>query len=217
MTTITGIIPPLVTPFTDTGDFDEQAMRQQVRFMLENGVHGVCVGGSTGEGYKLSVPEYRRLVETTVAEVAGRVPVIAGIIANSTRDALERAAAVADLNLAALQVTPTYSFFRPSGDGMLAYFRSITEATGRPVIIYNVIHWNMLSVDLLVRIMNEVPGVLGVKQSAGEIKTLADLLIMAPRRAFPPTPRPARPPVSHYGMPSSRAPIRTRCGCTSCC
>ena len=181
MKQLTGIIPPLVTPFDKSGEIDEAAMRGQIRFMLDKGVNGVCVGGSTGEGHTLNLEELRRLVEIAANEVAGKVPVVAGIISNSTYDLIARAKALRGFDLAALQVTPTYYIFNPDDNATLGHFKALTDEVDIPVIIYNVIRWNILSADLLVRIMSEVPGVIGVKQSGGEIKLLADLLIKAPK------------------------------------
>jgi 4-hydroxy-tetrahydrodipicolinate synthase len=176
---IQGIIPPLVTPFIDDDSIDEQLHRAEVRFMVDAAkVHGLAVCGSTGEGHTLSPDETRRLVSWTVEEVNGRIPVIAGIIADSTRAAIERAKAVADLGVAALQVTPVHYVFRPDDDAMLRFFSSVSEQSGLPVIIYNVVPQSYLLPPLLVRILKEVDGVIGVKQSASDMKALADLLIL---------------------------------------
>ena len=177
-----GIIPPMTTPFDAAGELDEAAIRAQVRWLLDAGVHGLAAGGSTGEGHALDQDELRRLVATVTDEAAGRVPVIAGIIVDSTRDAIRRGKAVADLGVAALQVTPVHYLFRPDDAAMLEHFRAIAEATGLPIVIYNVVPWSYLSPQLLVRIMREVPGVIGVKQSAGDLKLFADLMLMAPSR-----------------------------------
>jgi 4-hydroxy-tetrahydrodipicolinate synthase len=174
-----GIIPTMTTPFDADGEIDEAAARAQVRWLLDRGVHGLAAGGSTGEGHTLDEGELRRLVATVVEEAAGRVPVIAGIIVDSTRDAISRGKAVGDLGVAALQVTPVHYLFRPNDEAMLTHFRAICEATGQQVIIYNVVPWSYLAPGLLVRIMREVPGVIGVKQSAGDLKLLADLLLAA--------------------------------------
>jgi 4-hydroxy-tetrahydrodipicolinate synthase len=182
MTQLRGIIPPTTTPFTTDGEIDLAAVRTQVRWMIGQGVHGLATGGSTGEGHTLDPDEFRRLIATTTEEAAGEVPVIAGIITDSTRDAIRRGKAVADLGVAALQVTPVHYLFRPDDDAMTAHFRAITETTGLPVIIYNVVPWSYLSPALLVRIMAEIPGVIGVKQSAGDLKLVADLLSMAAPR-----------------------------------
>jgi len=177
--TLFGIMPPMTTPFDADGELDEPAVRAQVRWLLDQGVHGVAAGGSTGEGHTLDADELRRLVATVAEESSGRVPVIAGIIVDSTRDAIRRGQAVADLGVAALQVTPVHYLFRPDDDAMLTHFRAMADAIGLPIVIYNVVPWSYLAPELLHRIMREVPGVIGVKQSAGDLKLLADLLISA--------------------------------------
>ncbi|WP_266064822.1 dihydrodipicolinate synthase family protein [Brucella intermedia] len=177
---VNGIIPPIVTPFTKDGEIDEAAFRNIVKFNLDKKVHGVCVGGSSGEGHTLTVEEFARLMEITVEEVNGRIPVLAGIIANSTRDAIRRAKAIAHLSVQGLQVTPVHYVFKPDEEATFAHFKALTEATDVPVIIYNVVPWNYLSPSLLIRLMKELPGVQGVKQSAGDLKLMADLMLGIP-------------------------------------
>lgn len=184
--TIGGIIPPMLTPFDSDDRIDERAHRAEARYLVETaGVHGLAVCGSTGEGQTLSTEETRNLTAWTVEEVGSRVPVITGIITNSTQSAIERGQAVADLRPAALQITPPHYLFRPSDDAMLRHFATIYEKTGIPVIIYNVVPWSYLSPGLLARIMREVEGVIGVKQSASDVKTLADLLLMQKEGSVP--------------------------------
>ncbi len=149
--------------------------------MLEAGVPGLAVGGRTGEGHTLSSEECHRLVEIAIAEADGRVPVIAGIIVDSTQQAIERGKAVAELPVAALQITPVHYLFRPDDEHMLEHFRTVAEAVRAPIIIYNVVPWSYLSPDLLVRIMKRVPRVIGVKQSAGDLKLFANLMLAAPK------------------------------------
>lgn len=176
---IYGIIPPLVTPFRTDGSIDERAHRAEVRYMLDRArVHGLAVCGSTGEGHTLTIEETRRIVGWTVDDVRGSIPVIAGIIADSTQATIERARAVADLGVAALQVTPVHYVFRPDDDSMVRHFGEIANQSGVPVIIYNVVPWSYLLPPLLVRIFREVEGVIGVKQSASDMKALADLLLL---------------------------------------
>jgi 4-hydroxy-tetrahydrodipicolinate synthase len=176
---IHGIIPPAVTPFDPEGRIDEPAHRAEVRYLVETArVHGVAVCGSTGEGHTLTTEETRAITAWTVEEVRGRVPVIAGIITNSTRSAIDRARAVSDLGVAALQVTPVHYLFRPDDEAMLRHFAAIAEASRLPVILYNVVPWSYLWPPLLTRILRDVPGVIGVKQSASDMKALADLLLL---------------------------------------
>ena len=175
---IKGIVPPMVTPFTASGDVDPEAISQEVAYLVEEArVHGLAVCGSTGEGHTLTTEDTRLITETTVTAVGGRVPVITGIITDSTQGSVERGQAVADLGVAALQVTPVHYLFRPTDDAMVTHFRTLCDETGLPVMIYNVVPWTYLSPQLLDRILTEVDGVIGVKQSAGDVKLLADLLV----------------------------------------
>ena len=175
---IRGIIPPMVTPFDAEGRVDLALHRADVRALLATKVHGLAVCGSTGEGHAVTTEETRAITAATAEEVGGRIPIIAGIITNSTQAAVERAKAVADLGIAALQVTPVHYLFRPEDDAMVRHFDVLSQATGLPVIIYNVVPWSYLSPELLTRILRDVDGVIGVKQSAGDMKLLADLLVL---------------------------------------
>lgn len=176
---IVGILPPMTTPFTADEEIDEKALRAQARFMMDQGVHGIVSGGSAGEGFALSTDELRRIVSITCEEVGDRMPVVAGIIVNSTRQAVERARAVADLGVSALQITPVHYIYKSDDESIVRHFRTVADEVGLPIIIYNVVPWNYISPKLLVRMMREIPEVFGVKQSASDVKTLADLMIFA--------------------------------------
>ncbi len=175
-----GVIPPATTAFAADESLDLEGVGRQIDWLIGQGAHGVAVGGSTGEGHTIDGAEFRDLIQAASETAAGRAPVIAGIITDSTRESVARGRAVSDLGVAALQVTPVHYLFRPHDDAMVDHFRRLTEETGMPVIIYNVVPWTYLSPALLVRIFNEVPGVIGVKQSAGDLKLLADLMLDSP-------------------------------------
>ena len=181
MTKLKGIIAPFTTPFGLDGSIDLSLVKPQVDWLIENGVHGLAAGGSTGEGHVLNRDEYISLMEKTSEALASRVPLVAGIIANSTDEVIARGKSVKALNVAALQITPPSYLFRPDDDAMVRHFQEIHEECQIPILIYNVVPWCYLSPNLLLRIMDEVPGVLGVKQSAGDMKLFADLI----RRARP--------------------------------
>ena len=176
---IFGVIPPMTTPFDKEGEIDYSALREDVEYLIEEAkIHGIAVGGSTGEGHTLSQQELRQIVETAVDQTNGRVPVIAGIIVDSTKQAVESADSLNDLEVAALQVTPVHYLFKPHDDALFQHFATMANSTHIPIIIYNVVPWVYLSPQLLTRIITQVPGVIGVKQSAGDLKTLADLMIL---------------------------------------
>ncbi len=173
---LTGILPPTTMPFDQNGELVLSALCEQMDFVVEQGAHGVVAGGSTGEGHTLSFDEFVRAMHATHDALGGRKPFVVGLIVNSTREAIERVKALQGLNIAALQITPVHYLFKPSAEGTIGHFRSIYDATGIPVLIYNVIPWNYLSVELMLRIMREVPGVIGMKQSGGDIKSVSDLV-----------------------------------------
>ena len=170
-----GIIPPLVTPFAPDEELDEAALRDEVRYLLSQGVHGLTVCGSTGEGHTLTLEESLRISEITLQENRGRVPVITGIIADSTREVIRRGQALRSLGVDALQITPVHYLFSPGEDGTYAYYTEIGDAVGLPIVIYNVVPWNTISPETLLR-LSEIPHLIAVKQSGGDIHKLADLL-----------------------------------------
>ena len=174
--TLTGILPPTTMPFDRKGDLVFSALREQMDFVVNKDAHGVVAGGSTGEGHTLNFNEFVKVMHETHAALGGRLPFVVGLIVNSTREAIDRVKAIQGLNIAALQVTPVHYLFKPSADGTVEHFRAIYEETGIPIIIYNVIPWNYLSIDLMLRIMREVPGVIGMKQSGGDLTSVSDLI-----------------------------------------
>lgn len=176
-----GVIPPTTTPFDANGEIKYDEMAPQIEWMIESGVHGICVGGSSAEGHTLEFNELKRLLEISKETLANRVPLIAGIIINSTRQAIDRSIMARDAGAEALQVTPPHYVFKPSDDALVAHFRAISEASGLPVLIYNVVPWCYLGPALLKRIMEEVPGVIGVKQSNSDLKLTADLMLDLPK------------------------------------
>ena len=172
-----GVVAPITTPFKTNGEIDFSAINPQIDWLIDNGVHGVAAGGSTGEGHALDLGEYQELMAATVEAAGGRIPVVAGIIANTTAEVALRGHLVKDLGgVVALQVTPPHYLFRPDNDAMVNHFREIHDECGVPILIYNVVPWCYLLPDLLLRIMDEVPGIAGVKQSAGDMKLFADLV-----------------------------------------
>ena len=177
MSNIYGIVPPITTPFDENENITPKLLHDEVRYLIEEaGVHGIAVGGSTGEGQTLSVDELHQVVRTAVEAAQGEVPIIAGIIVDSTRQAIEKGKALADLDVAALQITPVHYLFKPNEAMTYRHFEAVANQVSAPIIIYNVVPWNYCSPALLTRIMAEIDGVIGVKQSAGDLKLMADLM-----------------------------------------
>jgi len=179
-----GIIPPVTTPFDTNGNIDEVAFCKDIDYLLQVGVHGLAVGGSTGEGHTLSSKELVQLNQRAIKQVSEKIPVIAGIIADSTREVIDRGKKLADLGVSALQITPVHYLFTPNEQAMFDYYAQISDNVGLPIIIYNVIPWSYCSPELLVRIIEEIEQVIGVKQSAGDMHALAELIILLQGKGF---------------------------------
>lgn len=177
--TLTGILPPLSMPFDEHGNLVKGALKAQVDFMVDSGVRAVVVGGSTGEGHTLSSSEFVEVMREAYEATADRVPFVAGLIVQSTREAIDRVKALGDMKITALQVTPVHYLFKPELEATIEHFRAIWDETQIPILIYNVIPWNYLSVDAMLAIMEAVPGVVGMKQSSGDLKSVSDLLLRA--------------------------------------
>ena len=171
-----GILPPVTMPFDAQSRLVPGAIAQQMDWTLNAGATAVVAGGSTGEGHALSDGEFKEAMTATHEAVAGRAPFLAGLIVNSTKEAIDRVRLLDGMQVDALQVTPVHYLFKPGADATVEHFRRIWEETGIPILIYNVIPWNYLSVDVMLRIMDEVPGVVGMKQSSGDLKALSDLV-----------------------------------------
>ena len=90
MTRLRGVIAPFTTPFAKDGSIDFSLIKPQVDWLIDNGVHGLAAGGSTGEGHVLTRDEYSSVIEKTLEAVNDRIPLVAGIIANSTTEVIAR-------------------------------------------------------------------------------------------------------------------------------
>ena len=181
MNTARGSLVAIVTPMTDDGALDLDALRRLVDWHIAEGTDGICIVGTTGESPTVSFDEHCLLIRTTVEQVAGRVPVIAGTGANSTTEAIELTeCAKAAGAQAGLSVVPYYN--RPTQEGLYQHYKKIAEAVDLPLILYNVPGRTVadLSNDTTLRLA-EVPGVVGIKDATGSMERAADLLRRAPK------------------------------------
>lgn len=159
---IEGMIPPVVVPFDANEAVDEEAFRRDVRFLLGNRIDAISSGGSTGEGAILSDFELRRCLEIIMEEKPNELPLVAGIIRNSTREAVRVARDAKAAGADALLVTPV-SYYGATQEGNYEYFSRIAAATGLPIIVYNVVVSNLVTPQEFVGLL-EIDEVVGIKQ-----------------------------------------------------
>ncbi|HKQ30854.1 MAG TPA: 4-hydroxy-tetrahydrodipicolinate synthase [Burkholderiales bacterium] len=171
-----GSMVALVTPMGEDGSLDWSVLRRLVDWHIENGADAVVPVGTTGESPTLDIEEHVEVIRVTVEQVNGRVPVIAGTGANSTREAIEltRAAEKAGAD-ACLLVTPYYN--KPTQEGLYRHFKAVADAVPIPQILYNVP--GRTACDLLaetVERLSRISNIVGIKEATGNPERTREIL-----------------------------------------
>jgi 4-hydroxy-tetrahydrodipicolinate synthase len=170
-----GIIPPAVTPMQTNEDVDLPRLRETLDRLLAAGVHGLFVLGTTGEFYSLDEAEKQAIIATAVAHTNRRVPVIAGTGAATTREAVRLTKLAEREGADAVSVITPY-FISPSQQELFDHFHRVSESTRLPVLLYQnpaMTGGVKLDVSTVVR-LSEVPNVVGMKDSAGDLTMLIE-------------------------------------------
>jgi 4-hydroxy-tetrahydrodipicolinate synthase len=152
---IHGIYPPMCTPLTREGQVDEASLHSLVNYLIEGGVHGIFVLGSTGEMTLLTESQRRQVLQITAKAVAGRVPLVAGVFDSSTARCIENALAAKEAGADGVVLTAIY-YYRPSQREMIDHFRLVRKAVGLPILAY------------------DIPDTVQVRFETATLKTLAD-------------------------------------------
>lgn len=176
-----GSLVAIVTPMFEDGTLDFDALRKLVDFHIAEGSDGLVVVGTTGESPTVSVDEHVELIRVVVQQAAGRVPVIAGTGANSTKEAIALSQMAKDVGAdMTLSVVPYYN--RPTQEGMYLHFKAIAEAVDIPMIVYNVPGRTVadMSNDTALRLA-ALPNIVGIKDATGNLERCADLVKRAPK------------------------------------
>ena len=170
----------LVTPFTKDGALDEPALRKLVDWQIKQGIHFLVPCGSTGEAATMTPAEHRRVVEITVEQAKGRVPIVAGAGSNDTEKAVTmskemKAAGATHL----LHVSPMYN--KPPQRGIVEHFKRIAGATDLPIIVYNVPGRTGCNIEpaTVVRLAS-LPHVIGIKEASANLKQIGEIIRDAP-------------------------------------
>jgi len=182
MTTMfTGVGTALVTPFTKSGDLDEQGVRRLGRRQIDGGIDFLVPCGTTGESPTLTDAERTRIVEILVDEAGGRVPVLAGAGGYNTNEVIHQAEEMRAAGASGLlSVTPYYN--RPTQEGLYQHYRAIAESTPLPIVVYNVPGRTGSNVEpaTLARLA-AIPNIVGVKEASGNVTQMCEVC-----RAVPP-------------------------------
>ena len=170
-----GSIVAIVTPFKN-GQVDIPKFKELIEFQIKNGTQGIVPCGTTGESPTLTHEEHNCVVETCVATVKKRVPVIAGTGSNSTAEAvaLTRHAAKAGAD-GALVVTPYYN--KPTQRGLYLHFKAVADSVKIPVILYNIEGRTARNIetDTVARLARDCKNIIGVKEASGNLQQIKDV------------------------------------------
>ena len=172
----------LVTPFREDLSLDEGALRRLVRRQIEAGINFLVPCGTTGENPTLTRAEHLRVVEITLEEAQGKVPVLAGAGGYNTAEVIELAKEVESLGAGGiLSVTPYYN--KPTQEGLYQHFKAIAAAVSLPIVVYSVQGRTGVNVEPgTLKRLAEIDNIVGVKEASGNIAQMASILNQVPDR-----------------------------------
>lgn len=175
-TRLVGCGTALITPFTASGDIDVRALRGFVDWQLDEGIDFVVPCGSTGEAATMTLAEHRRVVEITVEQVRGRVPVVAGAGSNDTAKAIELSRAMREAGAThLLHASPMYN--KPPQRGIVAHFTAIADAVDLPIVVYNVPGRTGSNVEAATTLeLAWHPRIVSVKEASGNLAQITDCI-----------------------------------------
>lgn len=179
-----GVLPAMITPLTAEGKVNEQALRKLIDFLIEGGVHGIFAIGTTGEFYGLTPDEYRNVLEISIDQTAGRVPVYAGANAIGTHQTIELAAIAEKAGVDALSVLTPY-FISLNQKEVYSHFEAIAKSTSLPVILYNNAPKTHIQITpQTVARLADIGNVVGIKDSTGDFTNTAEYIRLTRGKDF---------------------------------
>src|SRR6266851_2712841 len=176
----TGCGTALVTPFQPDFSLDEAALRKLVQRQIRGGVDFLVPCGTTGENPSLTRREHLRVVEITLQEAAGKVPILAGAGGYNTQEVIELARELESLGVnGLLSVTPYYN--KPTQEGLYQHYRAIARSTRLPIVLYNVPGRCGTNLEpSTVKRLAEIDNIVGIKEASGNISQMAALANAVP-------------------------------------
>ncbi len=171
----------LVTPFQSDGSLDKPALRKLVEWQVESKIDFLVPCGTTGETPTLAPDEIRQVIELTIEVAGGKVPIVAGATSNSTREAVEKAKAVAKIKGVDAILTASPYYNKPTQEGQYQHFAAIAQAVEKPLVLYNVPGRTGANLEpaTLARLA-EIKNVIAVKEASGNMSQIADVCNAVP-------------------------------------
>ncbi len=171
----------LVTPFQPDGSLDKPALRALVEWQVASKIDFLVPCGTTGETPTLAPDEIRQVIETTVEVAGGKAPIVAGATSNSTREAVEKAKAVAGIKGVDAILTASPYYNKPTQEGQYQHFAAIAKAVEKPLVLYNVPGRTGANLEpaTLARLA-EIKNIIAVKEASGNMSQIADVCNAVP-------------------------------------
>src|SRR5712671_4063069 len=172
----------LVTPFQEDLSLDEKALRRLVRRQVDAAINFLVPCGTTGENPTLNHEEHLRVVDITMEEAAGRVPVLAGCGGYNTAEIIELARELESMRVSGLlSVTPYYN--KPTQEGLYQHYETIAEAVSIPIVLYNVPGRTSVNLEpATVRRLAHIENIVAVKEASGNIAQIGAICAQVPER-----------------------------------
>jgi 4-hydroxy-tetrahydrodipicolinate synthase len=182
MTTFTGCGTALVTPFCADQSLDKETLRKLVRRQIQAGINFLVPCGTTGESPTLTHAEHLRVVEITIEEAKGKVPVLAGAGGYNTAEVVELSKELSQMGAdGILSVTPYYN--KPTQEGLVQHFKAIAKAVPLPIVVYSIQGRTGVNVEpATLKRLAEIDNIVGVKEASGNISQMATVLDYLPER-----------------------------------
>jgi 4-hydroxy-tetrahydrodipicolinate synthase len=175
-----GIVVPLITPLADQGSLDHGRLERLIEHVIEGGVSGVFILGTTGEGPSLSHELRRELMDAVCRQAAGRAPVLVGVTDTVYEYTVAMARAAERSGASAVVLAPPF-YFRISQTELLQWVRRFARESPLPVFLYNMPSLTKMIFEVnTVRQAAEIPGVIGLKDSSGDLGYFRSVVQSAP-------------------------------------
>lgn len=171
-----GTTVAMVTPYTKNDEIDEEGIRENINYLIENGVNGILAAGTTGESATITHDEHRKLVDILIDEVNGRVTTIAGAGSNSSKEALGLVKHAEDTGAdAALVITPYYN--KPQPHGLYEHYKLLTESSDIPIVIYNVPSRTGTDIDVdTIGKVAELDNIVAIKEANPDLDKVSKII-----------------------------------------
>lgn len=171
-----GIIPPIITPMNEDESINYLELRNQVNRMIKGGVHGLFPFGTNGEGYILNVEEKKKVLETVIEEVNGRIPIYAGTGCISTKETVEMSQAAESMGADVLSII-TPSFALASQNELYDHYKIVADKVNIPIVLYNIPArtGNFLAPATVAK-LSKIDNILAAKDSSGNFNNILEYI-----------------------------------------